>query len=246
MAQPIRFKATVKEVKRHGPDVASLRLYSEKRLPRFIPGQFIHLAIDKYDPAGFWPESRVFSVANAVEDRRTVNITVSRQGDYTSRILDDLVAGCVVWGKGPYGDFYIDGDQGLRRSVLIAGGTGITPFCAFMDSALKSGALPVEEVVLYYGAGSTDLLIFRELAQRCAAELAGFSAHYYVERGAELNQHEISLGRLDIDSIAGELGNLDDTAFYLSGPRQMIEAFKVRLTGTHGITNDRVLIDAWD
>ena len=72
-------------------------------------------------------------MANAVADRRTVELTISRQGAYTSRILDVLARGVTVWGKGPYGEFTIGAIDGLRRAVLIAGGTGVTPFCAFMD-----------------------------------------------------------------------------------------------------------------
>ena len=34
------------------------------RAPRFRPGQFLHLALDAYDPSGFWPDSRVFSIAS--------------------------------------------------------------------------------------------------------------------------------------------------------------------------------------
>jgi ferredoxin-NADP reductase len=125
MAQPVRFQATVEQVTRHTADVATYRLQSERRLPAFVPGQFIHLTVDHYDPASFWPESRVFSVANAVSDRRAVELTVSRQGAYTGRILDELVPGSTVWGKGPYGEFTIGAMAGERRAVLIAGGTGV-------------------------------------------------------------------------------------------------------------------------
>ena len=40
-----------------------------RRCPLFKPGQFLHLAIDPYDGAGFWPESRVFSIASSPRDR---------------------------------------------------------------------------------------------------------------------------------------------------------------------------------
>ena len=142
MAQPIRFPATVEQVTHHTPDVATYRLRADKRLPRFIPGQFIHLTLEPFDPASFWPESRVFSVANAVADRRTVELTISRQGAYTNKILDQLSEGDRIWAKGPYGDFTIDANLGYSRAVLIAGGTGITPFCAFMDAALSQGRCP--------------------------------------------------------------------------------------------------------
>lgn len=245
MAQPVRFQATVQQVTRHTSDVATYRLYSDKRLPAFVPGQFIHLAVDHYDPAAFWPESRVFSVANAVADRRTVELTVSRQGAYTSRILDELVPGSSVWGKGPYGEFTIGAIAGVRRAVLIAGGTGVTPFCAFMDAALDDGVLPLEEVILHYGARSADLLIYRKLADACAARLSGFHVNYCTEIGSA-DEAATSQGRLDPRAIAAQYGDSPQTAYYLSGPKAMIDAFRTVLTDECGVTADRVLVDAWE
>ena len=184
MAQPVHFKAVVEQVARHDSNVASFRLKAEKRLPRFVPGQFIHLTMDAYDPSSFWPESRVFSVANAVMDRSTIWLTISRQGNYTGRILDEVQSGSVLWAKGPYGEFSVDGSHGYRSAVLIAGGTGITPFCAFMDAALAQGKLPVEEAILHYGARTPELLIYRSLADQCAAQVRGFKVRYYAEKGA--------------------------------------------------------------
>jgi ferredoxin-NADP reductase len=244
MAQPVRFQATVEQVIRHTDDVATYRLRSEKRLPAFAPGQFIHLTVDHYDPASFWPESRVFSVANSVADRRTVELTVSRQGAYTSRILEMLAPGSIVWGKGPYGEFTIGATDGVRRAVLIAGGTGVTPFCAFMDAALSARELQPEEVTLHYGARSADLLIYRELADACAARFPGFRANYRAETGSV--DALIRRGRLDPRDIVAEHGDSPDTSYYLSGPRAMIDAFRTVLTDDCGVAAERVLVDAWE
>ena len=176
-------RRVVEQVTRHTQDVVTYRLRSEKRLPGFVPGQFVHLTVDHYDPAGFWPESRVFSVANAVTDRRTVELTISRQGAYTSRILDVLAPRPKVWAKGPYGEFTIGAIDGVRRAVLIAGGTGVTPFCAFMDAALINGELPPEEVMLHYGARSADLLIYRRLRTR-VQPVSRVSCHFRAETGS--------------------------------------------------------------
>jgi ferredoxin-NADP reductase len=246
MAQPIHFKAIVESVERHGNDIASYRLRSEKKLPRFIPGQFIHLTIEEYDRSGFWPESRVFSVANAVADRRTIDLTISRQGSYTSRIIDEIQQGSTVWGKGPYGEFTVGAEDGCNRAVLLAGGTGITPFCAFMDGAVQRGALPVEEVVLYYGARTADLLIYRELAERCAATLSGFHVRLFVEQTEAPQNTKLNVGRLELPAIMNELGDTDRTTFYISGPRPMIEGFRQRLTIEYGVDAERVHIDAWE
>lgn len=245
MAQPVRFHATVERVVRHTPDVASYRLRADKRLPVFAPGQFVHLSLGPYDPAGFWPESRVFSVANAVADRHTVDLTISRQGGYTSRILDGLREGDHVWAKGPYGDFTIGAKEGVRRAVLIAGGTGITPFCAAMDAALSRGRLALDEIVLHYGARSPDLLIYRGLAEECAARLPGFSVRFYAEN-ADRTDASIPAGPLDPRLIVTELEDLGGTAFYISGPKSMIDHFVRSLSTERGVPPAQLILDAWE
>lgn len=245
MAQPVRFQATVEQLIRHTPDVATLHLQAERRLPRFTPGQFVHLTVDDFEPASFWPESRVFSVANAVADRRSVKLTISRQGDYTGRIIDGLQAGDSIWGKGPYGEFVLDGSHGYGRAVLIAGGTGITPFGAFMDAALTDGQLPVEAATLYYGAQTEYLLLYRELCDQCAEKVPGFQVRYFSESQPEPTSENIHHGRLDISNILAEQTDINQTAFFLSGPKAMIDAFQAYLQAQR-LEPEQILIDAWE
>jgi len=245
MAQPIRFPAIVEQVIWHTPDVATYLLRSDKRLPRFTPGQFIHLTVDEFDPASFWPESRVFSVANAVADRRSIKLTISRQGDYTGRIIDDLQVGNSVWGKGPYGEFVLDASHGYRRAVLIAGGTGITPFGAFMDAALTNGQLPLEAATLYYGAQTEDLLLYRQLCDECAEKVPGFQVRYFSESQPRSKSQNVHHGRLDIANILDEQPEVSQTAFFLSGPKAMIDAFQSYLL-SQGLMPEQILIDAWE
>lgn len=246
MAQPIRLPAIVEQVTRHTPDVATYRLRADKRLPRFTPGQFIHLTLEPFDPASFWPESRVFSVANAVADRRTIELTISRQGAYTSKILDQLGEGDQVWAKGPYGEFTIDASHGYPRAVLIAGGTGITPFCAFMDAAITQGAIPIEQAALYYGAQTSDLLIYRALAEHCATACTGFQVQCYAENLPPKQDDGIRPGRLDLAEIMHTCDDPAATAFYLSGPKAMIDHFQQALLNDHGLAPQQIFIDAWD
>lgn len=246
MASPLHFSATVEHVDRHAEDLCSYRLRSDRRLPRFAPGQFIHLSIDSYDPASFWPASRVFSVANAVADRRSIHLTISRQGPYTSRILDELQLGMVVWAKGPYGDFDLMREGRECTAVFVAGGTGVTPFASYMDAVLRQGFLPTSSAILYYGARTPELLVYRELADRCARHVPHFRVQYYAQSGNSLQDPVIEAGLLDIDRIVAATADPSDATFYLSGPREMIRRFRVQLLEGHGIPPSQVLVDAWD
>jgi len=128
MANPIKLKATVDSIKAYGEGVYEVSMIPEGFVPRYKAGQFLHLAIDDYDPAGgFWPESRVFSIASSWGSS-DIRIVYSVKGAYTKRIEETLRAGSVVWLKLPYGSFVIDGAlQPGQSAVLVAGGTGVSP-----------------------------------------------------------------------------------------------------------------------
>jgi len=124
MSNPIKLKAHVLSVKSFGPDTYSVKFKPEVAPPRFKAGQFLHLTIDEYDPAGgFWPESRVFSIASAL-GMSELEIVYSVKGRYTRRMAEYLSPGREVWLKLPYGNFIIDASIAPGQDVvMIAGGT---------------------------------------------------------------------------------------------------------------------------
>ena len=85
-------------------------------------GQFLHLALDAYDPTGFWPESRAFSIASPPSDEASCGSRTRSTADSRRGWKRELSEGAEVWVKMPYGDFVVTGED----VVLFAGGTGIT------------------------------------------------------------------------------------------------------------------------
>ncbi len=64
MPNPKRVKCRVGDVRYHSESVSSVYLSPLSSLPKFKSGQFLHFTLDDFDPSsGFWPESRVFSIA---------------------------------------------------------------------------------------------------------------------------------------------------------------------------------------
>jgi ferredoxin-NADP reductase len=240
VAQPSRLRAKVAHIEVHAPDVRSLILAPERPAPRFRPGQFLHLAIDPYDPSQHWPESRVFSIASPPEDRERLRITVSAVGAFTQRMMR-LREGDEVWLKLPYGDFVI-GTQADDPLILMAGGTGITPFVSFLASmdARTSAAIRV-----LYGVRRSDLLIYRAMLDAAAQRFPDLRWQAYVEENPGAGEQ---LGKLTVESALGAARTTNaptSATFYLSGPPTMLRALQSGLV-TAGVTPARVRTDAWD
>src|SRR5580704_13391117 len=115
----------VERVVAHGERVYTLALRPERQVPRFQPGQFLHLALDPYDPSGFWPESRVFSIASPPAQRDAIRITYAVHGRFTARMESDLVEGRHVGINLPYGD------SGVDAGADVVGPAGATETPAF-------------------------------------------------------------------------------------------------------------------
>jgi ferredoxin-NADP reductase len=223
----------------------------ESRIPSFKPGQFLHLTLDEFDPTtGFWPESRVFSIASGV-DEECLEIVYSVKELYTSRMERELAVGRSVWLKLPYGSFIISqlAESG-RAVVLIAGGTGVTPFIPFIRGAMLGDAGPNKrKIVLHYGVRSSGMLLYTDFLCSAVQSLPGFQWKVWVEEGESVTVGaDVPLvqkrGRLDPDVVLHEDGGTYAT-YFLSGPPAMIQCFQRRL-GELGVGADRIRIDEWE
>ena len=146
MAVVKKYRTIIKEIEHPLPDIYRVTLASQDGRYRYKPGQFLHLALDQYDPSKQWPESRCFSIqTNPLEEY--IKITYSVKGDYTKRMARELTPGKTVWVKLPYGDLFSTIDP-KAHSIFIAGGTGVTPCLSlFTDEEFKAFQLPVHILV---------------------------------------------------------------------------------------------------
>jgi ferredoxin-NADP reductase len=228
----------VERVVAHGERVYTLVLKAERAVPRFRPGQFLHLALDPYDATGFWPESRVFSIASSPAQRDRVSITYAVHGRFTARMESDAVEGRQVWIKLPYGDFFVDAAADV---VLFAGGTGVTAYTAFLE-ALPAGT--PHRVTVAYGARADSLLIYRDALERCAARVPSLAVRYFVE-DAPSAVREAVVGRVSVAAVWPGLREPRSTHFYISGPPPMLKGIAEDLRA-RGVAPAAIHIDAWE
>jgi NAD(P)H-flavin reductase len=258
MSTPRKIRCIVEQVTNHGDRVYTVALKPERAVPAFLPGQFLHLTLDEYDPSGFWPESRVFSIASSPVDRSALALIYSVKGKYTARMEAELCVGKSVWVKLPYGEFVVDGRM---DAILIAGGTGITAFQAFIEGLTPQHP---NKVVLLYGARRPGLLLGREIIEgqaRIVEVMKAFLFSEELEGRAPSRPLCIGHDRAWPSSKEGETGGvipgrirLDvlkdcplsaSAVYYLAGPPPMVFALTNELA-QRGVSGHNVRVDSWE
>jgi ferredoxin-NADP reductase len=236
MAAPRKLRCQIGRATDHGDHVYTIELEPETTPPAFRPGQFLHLALDDYDPSRFWPESRVFSIASP-PSTLPLRISYSVRGRYTARMEKELTTGSHVWIKLPYGEFVV---SPIRPSVLLAGGTGITAFTAFIAGLKPDLDQPV---FLAYGARRPELLIYHDVVEQQAAAVPSFRHAFFSE--APTHQLPLKTGCVSVDAIWPLLTAPADSSFFVSGPPAMLRAVVSDLE-TRGVRPTAIHTDAWE
>ncbi|MFN8258867.1 MAG: FAD-dependent oxidoreductase [Bacteroidales bacterium] len=244
MAAIRKIPVNVSEIISYSDTVKLIRLKPEKAGIQFKAGQFLHLAIEPYDPSFNWPESRVFSIANSPTRTDNIDILVSKIGKFTSDLFNKVKTGDELWIKLPYGIFNFD-ESLYHDTVLIAGGTGISPFISFLQYAIDKNLNPA--IHLNYGVRDAGLIIIEKLIIEAKAKLKNFNYKLFIENSIDGLPEGISAeqGQLKIKSIVEESMKLENPVFYLSGPPAMIKAFEVELE-LQGAKPDQVKYDKWE
>ena len=192
---------------------------------KYLPGQFLHLAMEEYDPSSGWPESRCFSIQSSPVNEY-IWITFAIKGVFTSRMSKELIPGRKVTLKLPYGDLFTK-DHSRENTIFIAGGTGITPFLSlFTHASFKEYNNPR----IYLGFRSKQYNIYEH-------ELN------FVKPYNPKIYYEDTIGRLDVKLIFSENGSKSD--YFISGPPEMINVFKQELIA-NGVITTQIFTDEWE
>ena len=81
-----KYKSAITSIKNPFTGIYTLEFESLGRSFKFLPGQFLHIALDEdYDGTGQWPESRCFSMQSN-PDEETIKITYAVKGSFTQEM----------------------------------------------------------------------------------------------------------------------------------------------------------------
>ena len=127
----------------------------------FVPGQFVQVHFHYPDGK---PTKRSYSVATIGDGGGTpvgrVEIAVSYvDGGAATALLANLKEGDSIDASGPYGRFCLMDADANRRYLLVATGTGVTPYRAMLPQFERLTARGAE-VALVYGARNEAELLY--------------------------------------------------------------------------------------
>ena len=165
--------------------------------------------------------SRPYSISSPPNQRGHYDITVRRvEGGLVSNfLLDQVRVGDILECSGPAGHFFHNPLFHDRSMVLIAGGSGITPFMSMIREICECGL--DRTVHLVYGSREVKDVPFHEA-------LLGISRRFHNIRYTPVIEdppvgYQGYRGLITGDVLKEVLGRLDGRTFYLCGPRGMYD-----------------------
>ncbi|MEO6799974.1 MAG: FAD-binding oxidoreductase [Rhodanobacter sp.] len=196
----------------------------------FQPGQFLQVHFHYEDGAA---TKRSYSVATigagsspgTTGEVGRIEIAVSYvEGGAATRLLGDLPVGGAIDVSGPYGRFCLQQADTHPRYLLLATGTGVTPYRAMLPQIEKLLAAGDREVVLLYGARNEQELLYGEQFEAFAQTHPGFIFHGCLSRQARAVPRSTDRSG-HVQNVLAELGpNAERDIAYLCGNPNMVDA----------------------
>ena len=214
-------------------------VFSAPRRFSFVPGQYMEwtLGHDKTDSRG---NRRYFTLASAPTER-TLRLGVKFYENSSSfkkamlainkdtEIIASQLAGDFILPKNP-----------TQKCVLIAGGIGITPFRSMIKHLLDTHRR--RPITLFYTAKTIDDIMYKDVFDRAKQELGINTIFTITDNNNIPRTWTGKVGRFNAELIRSTIPDYEDSVFYISGSRSMVEGFRNILKHI-GIPNHQIKTD---
>ena len=201
----------------------------------FEAGQYLRYTLDHPEPDNRGV-SHFFSIASAPSEGFVMLTTrFSTPGSSFKRALSRLEVGAVIEAAGPYGRFTYANRE--MPAVFVAGGIGITPLRSIL---LDLASRPYDADITLLYANRTPEIPFRRLFDDLADKQPRLTIVYTISQPDP--EWRGSVGRMDEAFIREYVPLASMPAFYVSGPKAMVEATEGTLH-TIGVADERIKQD---
>lgn len=210
--QQATYEGAIQEVRRLSDSTLSLSIQSDALTElSFLPGQYVNLQVPGSD------QTRAYSFSSVQKGGRVSFLIRNVPGGLMSRFLTELAkVGDHMSLAGPLGSFYL---RPIKRPLLLlAGGTGLAPFTAMLETIAEQGS--EHSLHLIYGVTNDFDLVEMDRLKALVARIPSFTFSACV---ANPDSQWPQKGYVT-QHIAPEHLNGGDVDIYLCGPPPMVEA----------------------
>lgn len=207
-----------------GKNAKIIRFVSENGyLPPFEAGQYINI----FTEIDGVRTSRPYSISSSPKQRAYYEITVARikDGFVSDFLLDDIKVGDRFEANGPAGVFRFQPVFHSRKSLFLAGGSGITPFLS-MTREIVDAALD-RDVVMLYGCRSSGGALYDEELRAYSEKYPNFKYHLVISEKDDSWNGET--GFIDRNLIKRLVPDYAERTCYICGPQVMNDFCKTEL-----------------
>ena len=215
---PKKLMLKISEMIDETPSTKTIRLVLENgHLPPFQAGQYISIIVE----VDGIRTSRPYSISSPPTEIGHFDITIRRveNGLVSNFLIDRIRIGDGLACSGPKGRFHYNPLIHHDHLVLLAGGSGITPFVSMIREAASREMS--RRFTLLYGNRSLDDIIFHEELMALNDRLDNFSYIPVIEKPG--HSYHGKAGLLDAALISETIGNFDGKSYFLCGPPGMYE-----------------------
>jgi ferredoxin-NADP reductase len=211
----------IKAIEQETHDTVTLRLVNNdenKRSFDYHPGQYLTFRFDDLAPK---PLVRSYTMSSSPSEEDDLALTVKDVGLVSKYLVRQTQVGDILRARGPIGKFGFDPETDHPHLVMIAAGSGVTPFISIMRQNL--GQLRCSLLVVY--RSQKDVICAKELD--LFSKTPGMSVMRAFTR-EQVPGHEH--GRYRKELLVKLVGsNFAGATFMTCGPESMMQQVKVDL-----------------
>ncbi|MDX5320353.1 MAG: ferredoxin--NADP reductase [Bacteroidota bacterium] len=214
----------VREFRQETSDTYSLVLERHPELASYEAGQFVnvHCQIGEKEVQ----RSYSFSSAPSIEEFPVLTIKRVPQGEVSNFLFETVNVGSTLTISQPLGRFVLDANASAGHSLMLAGGSGITPIFGLIKEGLHRSN--TGEYTLIYANRNEDIIFQKAIEKLITAYPDRLQVHYFLENGklAE-SKGMVHEGRLSLEFLSGLMKefqlNAEKMMAYACGPGPMMD-----------------------
>ena len=232
MAADEWYQTTVHSIEEVGKDYFYIQLKAPKEF-QHQAGQYTIFELEDSD--GSFP--CYYSIASSPKSNGIIDFCImNKDGSRSTAIYRNMKAGDEVKVASPKGKFGLSGAKGPK--VFVAGGSGISPIRAMIQSLIEAGNSD-DPVHLIYGCRSSDSVPFSQEFQGLSESQAHFNQWICVESG-ENNGYKSGRVTEFLDEAY-----VQGSEFYLCGPPPMVKAVQNHLEQVQKLGPESVHVESY-